>query len=82
MSEETKDVKEKIANHLSDALFRSKQARGLVIGIEMEDGTSWTYRAGSLVCRMGLIEALRKQAQTDWDTGEQQSKEEAEGDEP
>jgi hypothetical protein len=82
VSEETKDVKERIANHLSDALFRSKQARGIVIGLEMEDGTSWTYRAGSLVCRMGLIEALRKQAQTDWEASRTQTPEEAEGEGP
>ncbi|MBE3088585.1 MAG: hypothetical protein IMZ71_05685 [Chloroflexi bacterium] len=56
MSEETtKPIAEQISASLSDALFRANHAKGVLILMATDDDTIWTFSAGDLVVKLGLI---------------------------
>lgn len=56
MSDETtKTIAEQISASLSEALFKANKAKGVLILMATDDDTIWTFSAGDLVVKLGLI---------------------------
>ena len=69
--EEENTIAQEVSNVIADAMFKAKEAKGIVIAIATEHGGVMTFGAGEFVVRLGLYHALQEEARETWDDAEE-----------
>jgi hypothetical protein len=64
--EDTRTIPDQISDALSQALFQSNGANGIIIVMSMKDNSVWTYSGGDLITRMGLVKAVEEKGSDMW----------------
>ncbi len=66
MSDEKLTQAQEVSNLLAEAMFKATNAKGLVIGIALENGAVMTMACGDFVVKLGLYLALKEKAKETW----------------
>jgi len=65
--ETTQTIAEQISASLSEALFKANKAEGVLILLALDDDSIWTFSAGDLVVKLGLVKMAAHKGQEMFD---------------
>ncbi len=71
MPDEERSAAQTVSDVLTEAVFKAKNARGVIVAIATEVGSILTMGAGDFVTKLGLYKGLEEKAKELWNMADE-----------